>query len=159
MKKTILLFLAIVAATITSCNQQTLETYNNTIVLAHKELLYTNDNFYKEAASYIENPESKNLLVNLIKETKIKINEGRKPVEALVPFTDHGLRRTILEMYSSTEDAMDLYAANVDLITKKGNEEKTAKLFGEQISKFTELDQLIRELQVQYAYYNNGKLR
>lgn len=159
MKKTILLLLAIIAATITSCNQQTLESYNDTIVLAHKELLYTNDNFYKEMKSYIGNPESKNLLVNLIKETRIKINEGKKPVEALVPFTDHGLRRTILEMYSSTEDAMDLYAVNVDLITKKGNEEKTAKLLGGQISKFTELDQLIRELQVQYAYYNNGKLR
>lgn len=159
MKKTIFLFLAILSATLTSCNQQTLESYNNTIVFAHQKLIYTNDHFFKESSEYIGNPKSKNLLVNLIKETKRKLNEGKKPVEDLVPFKDHGLRRTILEMYSNTEDSMDFYAANVDLITDPNSREKAAKLFREQILKFSELDQLIRDLQVQYAYYNKGKLR
>lgn len=157
MKKTVLLFLA-VFATITSCNQHTLETYNNTIVIAHKNLIYTNDAFFKETSTYIGDPKSKNLLINLIKETKRKVNIDRKPVEDLIPFKDHGLRRTILEMYANTEDSMDLYAANIDLIIDPESREKTAKLFKDQILKFAELDQLLRELQVQYAYYNNGKL-
>jgi hypothetical protein len=159
MKKTILLLLVAVCASISSCNQQTLETYNNTIVVAHKNLIYTNDAFFKENSTYIGDPKSKNPLIRLIKETKRKVIEDRKPVEDLVPFKDHGLRRTILEMYANTEDSMDLYAANIDLITDPESGEKTAKLFREQILKFAELDQLIRELQVQYAYYNKGTLR
>ncbi|MRX69204.1 hypothetical protein SAMN06265349_104110 [Flavobacterium resistens] len=159
MKKTILFFLIIFSFAITSCNQQTLETYNNTIVRAHQKLLFINDNFYEKATTYIGKPESKKLLADLIEETKRKVIEDRKAVENLVPFKDHGLRRTILEMYSSTENAMFFYAANTDLITKTGNAEKAFKLFEKPLSEFRELDQLIRELQVQYAYYNKGQLR
>ncbi|MEN2414696.1 hypothetical protein [Flavobacterium mesophilum] len=159
MKKTILLFLIIFSCVLISCNQQTIETYNNTVVHAHDELFLINNNFYKEAANYIGNPKSKKLLTNLIEDTKRKTEEGRKSVEDLVPFKDHGLRRTILEMYDATEDAMYLYEANAAMITADGNSEKVAKLFEEHIVKYRELDQLIRELQVQYAYYNKLQLR
>jgi len=159
MKKTILLILITVAALFTSCNQQTLESYNNAIVLAHKNLLLTNDAFFTNAEKYLGKPESKKELLQLIEETKNKLKEDKKPVEALVPFKDHGLRSTILEMYTNTEDSMTLFAANAALITGTDTRNKALQLFAGEYSKLTELDTLIKELQVQYAYYNNGKLR
>jgi YesN/AraC family two-component response regulator len=159
MKKVTFLILLMVSSLITSCNQQTLESYNDTIVLAHKILLETNNNFYVNCEKYLGKPESKKELLKLIAETKNKLSEARKPVEALVPFKDHGLRKTILEMYTNSQDSMDFFAANVNLITEPDTRNKALTLFAVEYSKFVELDKLIKELQVQYAYYNNGTLR
>lgn len=159
MKKAIFLILLTASLLITSCNQQTLESYNDTIVLAHKNLLQTNDDFYGNCEKYLGKPESKKELLKLIEETKNKLSEARKPVEALVPFKDHGLRKTILEMYSNSQDSMDFFAANANLITDPDTQNKAVALFAVEYSKFIELDKLIKELQVQYAYYNNGTLR
>lgn len=159
MKKIAFLILLIVSPLLTGCNQQTIESYNETIVLAHTILLDINNDFYGNCKNFLGKPESKKELLQLIEKTKKKLTEARKPVEALVPFEDHGMRSTILEMYSDTEDAMYLYAAKADVITEPDSREAAAFLFAKEHSKLEELDKLIRELQVQYAYYNKCNLR
>lgn len=159
MKKASLLILLMISSLFTSCNQQTLESYNDTIVLAHKILLQINDNFYSNCEKYLGKPESKKELLKVIEETKNKLNEARKPVEALVQFKDHGLRKTLLEMYSNSQDSMDLLAFKANIITEPNTRDKALILFATEYSKLAELDKLIKELQVQYAYYNNGTLR
>ena len=97
--------------------------------------------------------------LQLIEETKIKIAEGRKPVDELVEFEDHGLRKTILEMYSNSQNTMDIFKTYADMITSPGHETLTVDLLEREYSKLIELHQLIKELQVQYAYYNKTELR
>ncbi|MFB9077892.1 hypothetical protein ACFFLS_04400 [Flavobacterium procerum] len=158
MKKTTLLILLFVSVIFSSCNQQTLESYNNTIVASHSTLFDATNNFYEKCENYIGKPESKKDLLKLIKETKAKLVEGRKPVDALTPFKDHGLRDTMLEMYTSSEQSMDSFAANADVVT--GSDlEKAMILFKGEYDRLIELDTLIKELQVQYAYDNKGELR
>jgi hypothetical protein len=159
MKKTLLLILLSLSMVITSCNQQTITSYNNTIVKAHTILISTNEDFFSRSRTYFAKPESKKEFLQLIEETKIKIAEGRKPVEELVEFKDHGLRKTILEMYSNSQDTMDIFKTYADMITSPGHEVEKADLLVKEYSKLIELDQLIKELQVQYAYDNKTELR
>lgn len=159
MKKTLLLILLSLSMVITSCNQQTITSYNNTIVKAHTILISTNEDFFSRSRTYFGKPESKKEFLQLIEETKIKIAEGRKPVDELVEFKDHGLRKTILEMYSNTQDTMDIFKTYADMITSPGHEVEKADLLVKEYSKLIELDQLIKELQVQYAYDNKTELR
>jgi hypothetical protein len=159
MKKTLLLILLSFSMVITSCNQQTIISYNNTIVKAHSVLISTNEDFFAKSRTYFGKPESKKEFLQLIEETKIKIAEGRKPVDELVEFKDHGLRKTILEMYSNSQNTMDIFKTYADMITSPGHETQTADLLEREYSKLIELDQLIKELQVQYAYYNKTELR
>jgi phosphoenolpyruvate synthase/pyruvate phosphate dikinase len=159
MKKTLLLILLSLSMVITSCNQQTITSYNNTIVKSHAILIRANEDFFTQSRAYFGKTESKKEFLQLIEETKSKIAEGRKPVEELVEFKDHGLRKTILEMYSNSQDSMDAFKASADMITSPGHETETAALLEREYSKLIELDQLIKELQVQYAYYNKTELR
>ncbi|WP_289663754.1 hypothetical protein [Flavobacterium panacagri] len=160
MKKITLLLILFVCTILTSCNQRTTKSYNDTIVDAHTKLFQANDEFLKGSLNYIGKPESKKDLLKLIATTKNKLVEAKKPVELLEPLNrDHGLRKTMLDMLDSSITSMDGFEINIDLLTAKDNEEKAAIMMQGAFSEILELDGLIKELQVQYAHENNAQLR
>ncbi|AXB55786.1 hypothetical protein [Flavobacterium fluviale] len=145
---------------ISSCNTRTTTSYNDTIVAAHTKLFEANDQFFKETLNFIGKPESKKELLKLIAATRSKLVEAQKPVELLEPLSrDHGLRKTMLDMFNSSITAMDGFEINIDILTAKDNETKAATMLQGAFTEILELDELIKELQVQYAHENNAQLR
>lgn len=160
MKKITLLFLLLVATAFTSCNQQTTTSYNNQIVDAHKKLFEANDEFLNGSLNFIGKPESKKEFLKLIASTRNKLIAAQKPVDLLVPLqTDHGLRKTMLNMFTSSITAMDGFEMNIDILTAKDNEEKAAVMLQGAFSEIIDLDAQIKEMQVEYADSNNAQLR
>lgn len=160
MKKTTLLLILLVCTLLTSCNERTTKSYNDTIVDAHTKLFQANDAFLKSSLNYLGKPESKKELLKLISTTRNQLVEAKKPVELLAPLNkDHGLRKTMLDMFNSSITSMDGLELNIDLLTAKNNEEKAATMLQGAFSEILELDELIKELQVEYAHENNAQLR
>lgn len=160
MKKITFLIVLFTCTMFTSCNQRTTVSYNDTIVEAHKQLFEANDAFITRSLNFIGKPESKKEFLKLITATRNKLVEARKPVELLDPLSkDHGLRKTMLDMFSSSINSMDGFEINIDLMTAKDNETKAATMLQGAFTEILELDKLIKELQVEYAQENNAQLR
>jgi len=77
MKNASLFFLLTFLVVLTSCNNQTITSYNNTIVAAHEELLKINEDFSSQYEVFIGKPKSKAEFQKLIAATKIKIEEAK----------------------------------------------------------------------------------
>ncbi|MDQ6471228.1 hypothetical protein RB619_11290 [Flavobacterium sp. LHD-80] len=160
MKKITLLLLFIISSVSISCNERTTESYNNQIVEAHTKLFQANEEFLKGSLNFIGKPESKKELLALIKATRNKLIEAQKPVELLAPLnTDQGLRKTILEMFSTSITSMDGFEINIDILTAKDGEAKAATMLQGAFSEIVALDETIKEIQVEYAHSNNAQLR
>jgi len=160
MKKITLLFLLVVSATFISCNQRTTQSYNDQIVEAHSKLFQANDEFLRGSLTFVGKPESKKDFLKLITATRNKLVEAKKPIELLDPLsTDHGLRKTMLDMFSSSINSMDALEINVDMLVAKNNEEKAATLLQGAFTEILELDEVIKEAQAEYASANNAQLR
>lgn len=160
MKKTTLLLLLVISLLSISCNHRTTESYNNQIVEAHTKLFETNDEFLKGSLNFIGKPESKKEFLALIKATRKKFEEAQKPVELLAPLnTDQGLRKTMLKMFSSSINSMNSFEINIDILTAKDNEAKAATMLQGAVSEILELDETIKQIQVEYANSNNAQLR
>ena len=159
MKKLFVFFIAYLLISLSSCGNQTNKSYNDTIVLAHEELTNINSEFYSKSKSMLTNSNSKEVFIKLIQNTKERLIEAKKPVEELIEIqNDHGLRKTILEMFSCVEDSMNEYNFKIDLLVDPKSKMESTIIIVKEIKKLNELDVLIKELQIQYAYYNNAKL-
>jgi hypothetical protein len=157
MGKNILLFSIFIL--LVSCGNQTITTYNDTIVVAHDKLIKINADFFYKCESFVGKPESKQTFKKLIEETKVKIAETKKPVEELIPIKDHGFRDAILEMFSKSEDSMATFSYKAGIITGQTSQQEAIDLFMKEYELFNELDVEIRDIQSRYAYYNNAQLR
>ncbi|KAF2515388.1 hypothetical protein EYY60_02560 [Flavobacterium zhairuonense] len=160
MKKITLLLVLFVSVVFTGCGEQTTTSYNNQIVEAHKKLFDANDAFLSSSLNFIGKPESKKDFLKLIASTRNKLVAAQKPVDLLAPLnTDHGLRKTMLEMFDLSIASMDGFEANIDMLTTKDNEEKAATMMQGAFSGLLELDKEIKAIQVEYADANNAQLR
>ncbi|MEN2414694.1 hypothetical protein [Flavobacterium mesophilum] len=160
MKKITFLFLLFVSVVFTGCGEQTTTSYNNQIVEAHKKLFEANDTFLNNSLNFIGKPESKKEFLKLIASTRNKLVAAQKPVDLLAPMnTDHGLRKTMLDMFDLSIASMDGFEANIEVLTSKGNEEKAATMVQGAFSGLLDLDAEIKAIQVEYADANNAQLR
>lgn len=159
MKRKLLLILFFASVMFTGCNQSNTRSYNDTIVDAHKLLFEATNEFLSGSLDLIGKPESKKQLLKVIDATRKKLIEAQKPVEDLLPLNDKGLRQKMLEMFSTALNSMDGLEANIDILTKKDSEPKAAIMLKGVLSSLLELDESIKEIQVEYAESNNAELR
>ncbi|MTH18004.1 hypothetical protein [Flavobacterium sp. LC2016-01] len=160
MKKITLLLLLVISSISISCNERTTESYNNQIVEAHTKLFQANEEFLKGSLSLIGKPESKKELLTLIASTRNKLIAAKKPVDLLLPLSsDQGLRKTMLDMFDSSITSMDGLEINIDILTAKDNEAKAATMLQGAFTEIIELDEKIKQIQVEYADSNNAQLR
>lgn len=159
MKNAGLIFLLSFLVVFTSCNNQTITSYNNTIVAAHEELLKINQDFSSQYEVFIGKPKSKAQFQKLIAASKIKIAEAKKPVEALIPINDEGMRDKVLEMFLACNNTMYVFNLKSDMITNPAKKEEALMLFLTEFQKLKTLDDEIREIQITYAQNNNSQLR
>lgn len=144
---------------LTSCNNQTITSYNNTIVASHEQLLKINEDFSSQYESFIGKPESKAAFQKLVAATKTKIAEAQKPVDALIPINDEGMRDKVLEMFLAYNNSMYVFNLKSDVITNPAKKEEALMLFLTEFQKLKTLDDEIREIQITYAQNNNSQLR
>ncbi|KAF2335490.1 hypothetical protein [Flavobacterium daemonense] len=160
MKKITLLLLMVVSSVFISCNERTTESYNNQIVEAHSKLFQANEEFLNGSLSLIGKPESKKELLALITSTRNKLIEAKKPVELLAPLnSDKGLRKVMLDMFNSSITSMDGFETNIDVLTAKDNQAKSTIMLQGAFAEIVEMDETIKEIQVEYANANNAQLR
>jgi len=141
-----------------SCGVQTLSTYNETIVSVHQELFTIYNDFYEQYDKIIGKPNSKQELNKLIDSTKLKLIDAQKPLDELIVIKDHGLKRTLIDMYNKFDDSLDLYKEKVDFFSDPTKQNEASVLILKEFDEFNSLDVLLKELQVRFAYYNKAKL-
>jgi hypothetical protein len=159
MKNANLLFLLSFLVLLTSCNNQTITNYNNTIVAAHEELLKINKDFSSQYETFIGKPKSKAQFQKLIELTRGKIAEAKKPVEGLIPINDEGMRDKVLDMFLAYDNSMYVFNLKSNIITNPTTKEEAYMLFLTEFQKLKTLDDEIREIQITYAQNNNSQLR
>lgn len=141
-----------------SCGVQTLKTYNETIVSVHQEFFDINNKFYEKYYKLIGKPNAKQEFSNLIEVTKLQIIDAQKPLDELIKIKDHGLKETLIDMYNKFDDSLDLYKGKLDLFTDSTKQDVASVLILKELNDINELDELLKELQIQFAYYNKAKL-
>lgn len=144
---------------VSSCNNQTIVSYNNTIVSAHEELLKINQDFSLQYEQFLEKSKSKTEFLALISKTKTRIAEAKKTVEALILINDEGLRAKMLDMFDAYDNSMLVFKVKIDTLTNPALKSEAIMLLLTEFNKLKELDDEIREIQVRYAANNNTQIR
>lgn len=153
------IFIVSLIMCISSCNNQTIVSYNNTIVSAHEELLKINQDFSMQYEQFLEKSKSKAEFMALISKTKTRIAEAKKTVEALIPINDEGLRAKMLDMFDAYDNSMLVFKVKIDTLTNPALKSEAIMLLLTEFHKLKELDDEIREIQLQYAANNNTQIR
>ena len=159
MKKIVVFSLLSFIVLLSSCNNQTIVAYNDTIVSAHEKLLTINKDFSLQFESFIDKPKSKAEFLKLITETNAKIADAKKPVDELTPFDDEGMRQKMLEMFDAYDHTMSVFKAKAADVIDPSKKGESIMLLLSEFNKLKVLNDEIQEIQVRYANNNNTQLR
>lgn len=144
---------------LTSCGNKTIENHNDTIVLAHNELIKIDESLSNGLTKYFGKPELKEDLKKFLSEKREQLIAGRKPVENLADFKDSNMKEYCLDLFDRYESLLLTMNLKVDVITGPNANFEMVSMFINEFEKIDEAEKDLKEAQLRYASNNNVQLR
>lgn len=142
-----------------SCGNKTIENHNDTIVLAHDEIIKIDESISKAIPNYLGQPEKKENLKKFLKEKRELLLKARKPVEDLADFKDSGMKKKCLKIFDQYESLILTMNLRVDSLSSPTSNYNVFDGFLDEFKKIDEAEFELREAQQNYASQNNVQLR
>ncbi len=142
-----------------SCGNKTIESHNDTIVLAHNEIIKIDESMSKGITQYFGKPEQKENLKKFLKEKRELLLKARKPIEDLADFEDSGMKKKCLKIFDEYESLILTMNLKADSLSSPSANFNVFDSFLEEFKKIDEAEMELREAQQNYASQNNVQLR
>lgn len=152
--------LLLISFLFSACGNQTLQTYNDTIVTSYNELNNITKDLTPKIGTYAGKPEKLAEFKKTLEGYRKKLLEARKPVENLVPIKDADFRKNCLDLFDDYESLLLTLNLKADKFTALPTPENdvTGIIF-ERLKSIEESNKVLLESQYRFAEQNNAHLR